>query len=269
MRWKLTIAYDGAPFRGWQSQSGGNTVQDLLEAAVGRILGAAVTVHGSGRTDAGVHALGQVAHFDVPDGWRMDAAAWLRALQVHLPPQIRVMRAEAAEPRFHARFDAVGKTYRYRLWHGAVLPPHEWQRAWHVPHVLDEVRLREVLSLCAGRHDFAAFAAFRGDVRSDADTVRTIHRAGLERKGEEWVLTWSGDGFLYRMVRLLTGAAVRVAQGRAGVAWFRGLLDEPAGRKNHHQAPADGLYLVSVDYGTAGDVHTCPERVAGAADGIP
>jgi tRNA pseudouridine38-40 synthase len=268
MRWKLTIAYDGTPFRGWQSQPGGNTVQDLLESAVARVLGSAVTVQGSGRTDAGVHAVGQVAHFDAPPGWRMDSAAWVRALNVHLPPQIRVMRAEAVAAGFHARYDAVGKTYRYRLWNGDVLPPHEWQRAWHVPHRLDEGKLREVLSLCVGCHDFAAFAAFRGDAESDADTVRTIHRAEAGRQGPEVVLTWSGDGFLYRMVRLLTGAAVRVAQGRADPSWFRGLLAEPGGRKNHHQAPAGGLYLISVDYGGSGDVHPCPERAAGAAEDI-
>ena len=251
MRLRLTIAYDGTPFRGWQSQPGGNTVQDHLEAAIARILTDAppVRVHGSGRTDTGVHALGQTAHCDIPDTCRMDTAAWRRALNVHLPPAIRVMDVAVAPPDFHARFDAVGKTYRYHLWNDEVLPPHLHRRAWHVPGRLDIGCLAETVSRFLGRHDFAGFAAFRGDARQDADTVRTLHDVLLTADGPDIRLTWHGDGFLYRMVRLLTGSAVRVASGRDQLAWLLRLLDRSDRGKSHHLAPADGLWLVSVDYG--------------------
>ena len=251
MRLRLTIAYDGTPFRGWQSQPGGNTVQDLLETAFARILtdNQPVRVHGSGRTDAGVHALGQSAHCDVPDTCRMDPPAWRRALNVHLPPAIRVMEVACAAPEFHARFDAVGKTYRYHLWNAEVIPPHLHGRAWHLSGRLDAGRLAEAVSIFRGRHDFAGFAAFRGDARQDSDTIRTIHDVQLASDGPDIRLTWHGDGFLYRMVRLLTGSAARVATGRADLAWLRRLLDRTDPGKSHHLAPAAGLWLVSVDYG--------------------
>ena len=248
MRLRLTIAYDGTPFRGWQSQPGGRTIQDILEAAAASILAQPVSIQGSGRTDAGVHANGQVAHFDVPDSCRMDPSAWLRALNVHLPPEIRIMAAAATSPDFHSRFLATGKTYRYHLWNAPVLPPLMHNRAWHVPHSIDLSLLESATRLLTGTHDFAAFAAFRGDPRSDADTIRTIHSASLSVSGPDLSLTWSGNGFLYRMVRLLTGAAIRVATGRESLAWLESLLLNPGARKNHHLAPAAGLSLVSVSY---------------------
>jgi tRNA pseudouridine38-40 synthase len=158
------------------------------------------------------------------------------------------MAAAATSPAFHSRFDAIGKTYRYHLWNAPVLPPLMHNRAWHVPHTLDLSLLESATHLLTGTHDFAAFAAFRGNPRSDADTIRTIHSAALSTSGPDLSLTWSGNGFLYRMVRLLTGAAIRVATGRAPLAWLESLLLNPAALKNHHLAPAAGLSLISVAY---------------------
>jgi tRNA pseudouridine38-40 synthase len=251
MRLRLTIAYDGTPFRGWQSQPGGRTIQDILEAAATTILAQPVSIQGSGRTDAGVHANGQVAHFDVPDSCRMDPSAWLRALNVHLPPEIRIMAATATSPAFHSRFDAIGKTYRYHLWNAPVLPPLMHNRAWHVPHALDLSLLESATRLLTGTHDFAAFAAFRGDPRSDADTIRTIHSASLSTSGPDLSLTWSGNGFLYRMVRMLVGGMIRVAQGKDTRECFARRLAAGKAWPNPAMAPAEGLYLVRALYGTA------------------
>jgi tRNA pseudouridine38-40 synthase len=251
MRLRLTIAYDGRPFAGWQSQPGGNTVQDHLEAALAKILKTdpPPVIHGSGRTDTGVHALGQVAHFDAPESCSMDTGAWLRALNVHLPPAIRIMEMQAAEPGFHARFDATGKTYRYRIWNADVLPPLEAGRAWHVPRAIDFPLLADACRMCEGTHDFSAFAANRGDGKdAGRDTVRTLWSVGIDRDGPCLTLTFRGTGFLYKMVRLLTGSLVRVALHRAPAAWMQQLLSFPGDAKTHHLAPADGLYLVNVEY---------------------
>ncbi|MEM0898160.1 MAG: tRNA pseudouridine(38-40) synthase TruA [Verrucomicrobiota bacterium] len=247
MRIKLTIAYDGRPFEGWQSQPSGRTVQDQMEAALERIAKKRISLHASGRTDTGVHALGQVAHFDAPANSSMDAAAWMRALNAHLPRTIRVMASEGVADDFHARFSVIKKTYRYEIDTSEVLRPLRAGLAWHHPQVIDRDLLRESLVLFQGEHDFAAFAANRGDGK-DLETVRTIHEARLAEHGETLALTYTGNGFLYRMVRLLTGSAMRCATGGEPVRWIANLL-EPAGTAHSsHCAPADGLTLVSVDY---------------------
>jgi len=253
-RLKLTLAYDGRPFRGWQSQAGGGSIQDCLEAALATLCpGPRIAVHGSGRTDAGVHALAQIAHADVPEG-RFTLPQWLKALNAHLPPEIRVMRCQWARPGFEARFSAKGKVYAYRIWNGPVFPPQEIGRAWHVYHPLDLGVLRECARALTGTHDFAAFAANRG-VPCD-DTVRTIHRIGIRGRpsahGSALTLTFEGDGFLYKMVRLLTGSMIRCAQGKASIDWLTGLLHPvpPAvpRSKSSYVAPAEGLTLVRVLY---------------------
>ena len=251
MRLRLTIAYDGRPFAGWQTQPAGNTVQDWVEAAVAKILKVeqSVVVHGSGRTDAGVHALGQVAHCDVPDDCRMDEAAWRRALNAHLPAAIRMMEVTCAADEFHARFQAAGKTYRYRLWNHAVLPPLESGLAWQMPHPLDFALLEAACRLCEGRHDFRSFSANRaGGKDKGRDKVREIYSVNAERAGPLITLTFHGSGFLYKMVRLLTASIVRVARERAPLSWLEHLLTAPPGEKSQFTAPADGLYLMSVDY---------------------
>ena len=271
VRLRLLVAYDGRPFRGWQSQAGGGAVQDFLETAVGKLLdggaaGRGAVVHGAGRTDAGVHALGQVAHVDVPAATfaRFDAGGkWPGTLNAHLPPAVRVLRAgRAPTPDWHARFSAVGKVYRYRIWNAPALHPLEIGRAWHLPGALDVSRLRAAAGVFVGRHDFAGFAASRG--RPESDTVRTVHRATVTRRqgadGALVTLEFAGDGFLYRMVRLLTGTLARVGQGRMQEATLRDLLERPAGRRSSFAAPAEGLYLVRVNYGRSSAAGRAPAR---------
>lgn len=246
MRLKLTLAYDGACFRGWQSQPGGGSVQDVLQEKISAIAGGArVSVQGSGRTDAGVHALGQVAHADVPDG-RGSPREWQRALNATLPPSVRVLACSRAADTFHARYAAAGKIYDYLLWCGPVLPPHMAGRCWQAHPVPDFAILREAARALRGAHDFRGFAANRGTpVR---DTRRKLARVSVSRRGQLVRLRFEGDGFLYKMVRMLVAAMVRVAQGRSDIAALRARLLGADSALPRGVAPAEGLYLVSVRY---------------------
>jgi tRNA pseudouridine38-40 synthase len=250
----LTIAYDGPPHSGWQSQRNGLGVQDHLESAIANVLKQPVRIHGAGRTDAGAHALGQTAHFDLPESSRLGMQEWLRALNILLPPSIRVMKVHAVAPSFHARFDAIGKTYLYRIVNGAVLPPHEFHRAWHVVSKMEEDLLTKTLKLFEGRHDFAAFSLRRR--RPERSTLRRIDHIGIRRKsGGCFQLKFQGEGFLYRMVRMMVAASVRVAIGKLPAEVIPSLLKDPRSHLFHHVAPAEGLYLAKVHY----------ERIASAA----
>lgn len=253
-RLRLILAYCGTPWRGWQSQEGGDTVQDVLEAAILKFAGIPIRVHGSGRTDAGVHALGQVAHFDVPDNLRRTDAAWLSALNAYLPLTVRVTAVDEVEPTFHARFDAVGKVYRYRIWRPHLLSPFESDRAWHVYGRLDVEALRDCAQMLIGTHNFVRLSANRGDMPETErrllpeKTTRTIHRAYLHETDEILEFEFEGDGFLYKMVRLIAGSLMQVARGRASREWFADLLATSEGLQSHQTAPACGLYLVRVNY---------------------
>ena len=251
MRLKLTIAYDGAGLAGWQAQNGGNTVQDFIEKAIAETAKQPVRIHGSGRTDAGVHALAQVAHFDVPEGNSMNPFNWVPALNTKLPAAVRVMACEEVADDFHARYSAKGKTYRYDLSTEPVLSPFRAGRAWHLPRQLDPYTLREAMAAFEGRHDFEAFGARRGYETEETSFVRTVTRVDLEEIEWGWRLRYRGEGFLYKMVRLMTGAAVQAAQGRLRVDQLAALLDQAPGLalgKSPYCAPPDGLFLESVDY---------------------
>ncbi|MDQ6622039.1 MAG: tRNA pseudouridine(38-40) synthase TruA [Verrucomicrobiota bacterium] len=246
-RLKFTVAYDGRPFAGWQSQANGNTIQDVLEQAFARVDGGPLRVHGSGRTDAGVHALAQTAHADVAR-MRLTPQMWTAALNDALPATIRIVRSAYVSDAFHARFSAKGKMYRYRIWNDRYLSPLEDGRAWHVAAPLDLARLTRDAQRFVGEHDFAGFAANRG--RPEQSTIRTIHSARVRQRGRLITLEFAGDGFLYKMVRLMVGALVRAAREEAWPDEISARLAQPAVSPSQARpaAPAAGLYLVRVFY---------------------
>ena len=244
-RFKFIIAYDGSGFSGWQSQADDTGIQDAIENALARLSGEKIRLHGSGRTDAGVHALGQCAHADLAT--RLQPEALLAALNAWLPPAIRILRCRVVPASFHARFSISGKVYRYRIATGPVLLPFEVGRAWHVNARLDENLLRSGAEMFQGRHDFAGFAANRGSpVRS---TIRTIHKVQVRISPGAITLEFDGEGFLYKMVRLMVGAIVQCALGKTELSEIQERLR--TGRPLPHRlvAPAGGLMLVRVRYG--------------------
>lgn len=252
MRLKLKIAYDGRPFGGWQIQPNADTIQQRIEEGLAEIAKEPVRLHGSGRTDAGVHASGQVAHFDAPDHLTMNPVNWLAALNTKLPATIRIMDCEEVASDFHARFSATSKCYTYALGLSPILPPFSAGCAWHLPRQLDPVTLEQALDLFQGEHDFRAFAANRGNEDVDTDYRRTVSEASLTACNTGYQLTFIGGGFLYKMVRLLTGAAVKTAQGYFRLDDLAQLLDQPADLphgKSPLCAPPDGLTLTKVFYG--------------------
>jgi tRNA pseudouridine38-40 synthase len=251
MRLKLTIAYDGRPYNGWQSQVCGNTVQDIIQKALEEVAKQPLRLHGSGRTDTGVHALAQIAHFDPPSEISMNPFNWVPALNCKLPATIRIMACEETSPDFHSRFSATGKIYYYDLCTAPVMPPLKAGVAWHLPRQLDADVLRQALHLYLGHHDFHAFAAYRGNETPEIDWHRTIHTAELTTLEDGYRITYIGDGFLYKMVRLLTGGAIHAAQGRIRLDDLAALLDQSDGLplgKSPLCAPADGLFLQQVLY---------------------
>lgn len=244
MRLQLEIAYHGAGFNGWQSQACGNTVQDFLEKAFLALCRERVVVHGAGRTDAGVHAEAQCAHADVPEG-RLSPKEWLQALNAHLPDGIRVMKTREVAGDFHARFSAIGKVYRYTVWNGPASHPLLKDRAWHFPGVLDFGKLQRVCGLFTGTHDFAAFSLRRSDATEQ--TVRTVHSIQSHASGEKIELVFEGEGFLYKMVRILSAAIIRHAAGKVEADDLAAQL-RAAAPAFSHAAPAAGLCLVRVVY---------------------
>lgn len=248
----FTCAYDGTPWRGWQSQPCGKTVQDCLESVFERILKQSLRISSAGRTDAGVHARAQRFHADIPETCRMTPGAWVAALNAQLPASIRIYSAECVASDFHARFNATGKVYEYLIWHAPVLPPHWVHRAWHHPHALELDLLRRALAAYCGTHDFRHFAARRGNepaVPPAGFYTRTIYSATCEQQGDALLaLRFHGSGFMYRMVRLLVGAACRVATGRMPLAELHSALSAPPEVPTRYCAPAEGLYLDAVFY---------------------
>jgi tRNA pseudouridine38-40 synthase len=246
-RLKLVVAYDGRSFSGWQSQPNRNGIQDHLEAAFAQICSEPLRVHGAGRTDAGVHAIAQCAHVDLA-ARRYRPDRWLSALNGLLPPTIRIMRCQFVSESFHARFSAKGKTYRYRIWNGPVLPPFENGRAWHVRNSLDRTAMVAAAQCFRGRHDFASFAANRGV--PIGDTIRTIHQVRVRHSGPHFSVEFEGDGFLYKMVRIMIGTLVRIGLAKASLNEIRSRLETTRKALLHDRnaAPAAGLFLVRVRY---------------------
>jgi tRNA pseudouridine38-40 synthase len=243
-RWKCVCAYDGRNFSGWQSQPDGNGVQDRVERRLREILGREVRIHGSGRTDAGVHALGQVFHFDA--AWAHGAAKLRAALRAGLPPAIFVRTVKPAAAGFHARFSATGKIYFYQLHQGGPADPFLQAFCWSVPQRLDLEAMRDAARRLTGRHDFRPFAASNGAERRD--TMRHLRRLEITGRGARWRITAEADGFLYKMVRSLVGALVAVGQGKLAPAEVETILHGARRTAAVQTAPAQGLFLARVRY---------------------
>ena len=251
---KLTVAYDGTEYVGWQRQAAGVSIQGCLETALRDIEGAPVAVVGAGRTDAGVHALGQVAGVRLEAG--IDSGALARALNARLAADIRVVASEAAPDTFHARFDAVAKSYRYRLAHGPVMSPFLRRYAWHVREPLDVEAMTEAGRMLVGEHDFAAFQAAGSSVRTTVRTLfdLTVRRVSPGARAEtrggagSTVIEVSGSGFLRHMVRTIVGTLVEVGRGRWGPAEVERVLGGADRSAAGPTAPARGLFLTAVRY---------------------
>ena len=240
---KFTLEYEGTHLVGWQRQAEGRSVQGLLEDALARFEGGPVAVEGAGRTDAGVHALGQVASVRV--SCAHDTATLARALNAMLPPDVRVVRVEEAADGFHARFDARSKTYRYQVRNAPFVSPFERAVVWHIPEPLSFEPMQAAAALVEGTHDFRAFQSTGGDVRR---TERTIVRSELRRTAGLLVYEICGDGFLRHMVRALVGTLVEVGRGRRSPENLAALLNGAARGDAGPTAPPHGLFLVSVEY---------------------
>lgn len=243
-RWKCTCAYDGGAFDGWQSQVSGQAIQDLIERRLAQLLGGPVRIHASGRTDAGVHAKGQVFHFD--GAWGHGETKLLAALRTGLPQGIQVSSAKPVSPDFHARFSAIGKTYVYHLFLG---DPDPFMRpyVWALHRAPDLALMEAAAAALRGEHDFRGFSAFNGVER--ADTVRELRTLAITRRGRRLSVTAEADGFLYKMVRSLVGALVSAGEGKLSAARIQELLTQRTRTAEVHTAPPQGLFLMRVRYG--------------------
>ena len=244
-RFKCVVAYDGTDFCGWQSQAGGGSVQDFIEFRLRSIFKKSVRIHGSGRTDAGVHANAQVFHFDAV--WRHSTAALLRAMRSGNTQTVRVLSLDEAESGFHARFSAVGKRYVYRLCRGFAMPDKARYR-WSLDcPQLDLDAMRQAAKIFMGAHDFKAYSANRNDGKPE-NTVKTISKLEIAEDGGEIAITVEGDGFLYKMVRMLVGALVQVGRGKLSEADLQTALQSKKRGNLIQAAPAQGLFLDEVFY---------------------
>jgi len=267
---KITVAYDGTEFVGWQRQAAGVSVQGVLEDAARELDERDVTVVGAGRTDAGVHALAQVAAFTLAR--EISADTVLRALNARLPDAVRVVAAIEVPPTFHPQFDARAKRYRYRIWNGAVLPPFERRYAWHQPGALAVDAMQQAARLLEGEHDFSAFQSSGSDVETTvrrifvsriadcglridcglpSDPQSAIGNESATRNPQSAMLVYDvvGNGFLRHMVRAIVGSLVDVGRGKQRPEWISAVVESRDRSRAGRAAPAAGLFLVGVDYG--------------------
>lgn len=242
-RWKCVCAYDGTSFEGWQSQVGGTAIQDTIERRLAAVFRTDVRIHGSGRTDAGVHALEQVFHFDA--SWRHGPDKLLAALRAGLPRTIQIKSVRAAAPDFHSRFSAVRKRYVYHV-HLGDADPFTRPFCWEVFKPLDVEAMRTAAKALCGQHDFRAFTAVNGAERED--TVRNLQRLDVTRRGRRLQIVAEADGFMYKMVRSLVGVLVAAGEGRLAVAEVREILASKRRTAAVQTAPAQGLFLAKVFY---------------------
>jgi tRNA pseudouridine38-40 synthase len=254
---RITIAYDGTDFHGWQMQSAKPTVQGEIVSVLRRLTQENIALHAAGRTDAGVHALGQVGSFRTQSG--LSTEEFQRALNAILPPSIRIVGVQETGPDFSARWSAKSKIYRYRLYRGKVVPPMLWRYVLHYPFPLDEDRMRNAAARFVGSHDFAAFAASTGSEEDDKErsTVREIYATELVRSAdnEELVFTVRGRSFLRYMVRKMVGTLLDVGRGRLTPDDIDRLFEIRDRSKSGPTAPPQGLWMISVE-------HDEPYRIA-------
>jgi tRNA pseudouridine38-40 synthase len=240
---KLVLEYDGFDYCGWQVQNAAPTIQGVVEEALGKILGQRVRVSGAGRTDAKVHAIGQVASFRCAAG--IPATALQRALNSLLPRDVVVQAVEDVPADFHARFSALGKVYAYRILNRPVRAPLQLRYAWHIPQPLDISAMATAGGCLQGTHDFASFQATGGDVTT---TERTLTELSITRAGDEVVLSCTANGFLRHMVRNIVGTLVEIGRGMRQPTDIKRILDAHDRRQAGVTAPPQGLYLVQVLY---------------------
>jgi tRNA pseudouridine38-40 synthase len=246
---KLVMSYDGTDFSGWQVQPEAATIQGTLAKAIGRVTGENVLPQGSGRTDAGVHALGQVASFSLASP--IPARNLLVALNDVLPASIRVLDVREVPAEFHARKSARAKTYRYRIFREDICPPCLARYAWHYPYPLDEAAMQDAAKWVIGEHDFTSFAAVdpeRGREDAEVSCVRTIFSSTWERTADELAYTVRGNGFLHHMVRNLVGTFILIGKGTLKAQDLPRILESRNRAAGGATAPARGLHLVSVEY---------------------
>ncbi|MDE7321375.1 MAG: tRNA pseudouridine(38-40) synthase TruA [Lachnospiraceae bacterium] len=242
---KISIQYEGTRYQGWQRQNTtDNTIQGKFEAILEKMTGHFVQVDGSGRTDAGVHAFGQVANFKIDTD--MTAAEVMDYINQYLPEDIGVIAIQEVPERFHSRLNAKGKTYRYRIWNSKLPCVFARRYVYELPETLDLDAMRTAAACLVGRHDFKAFTSNK---RSKKSTVRTIDAVTIDRDGSEVVITYSGDGFLYHMVRIITGTLIEVGLGQRSPTSVEALFEKNATRDlSGALVPAKGLSLVEVRY---------------------
>jgi tRNA pseudouridine38-40 synthase len=246
---KLTLSYDGSEFSGWQVQPDAGTVQGTLASAIGRLTGENVLPQGSGRTDAGVHALAQVATFTTESPIPLEN--FQKALNDVLPPAIRILEVREVPVDFHARKSAKAKTYRYHIYRGPVCSPFLARYVWHFPYPLREDAMAEAAGSIVGEHDFTSFAAVdpeRGRENPEVSNVRTIFSSSFQRQGEELLYAVCGSGFLHHMVRNLLGTFMLVGKGSLQPHDIRRILEARDRSAAGATVPASGLFLVSVEY---------------------
>ncbi len=262
IKFKLVIAYDGTNYSGWQVQQKGVGVQQRIEEALAKLFPGAGRIHSSSRTDSGVHALGMVAHTEIPKSqFRMPVAKLALAINAHLPEDVRVVSASRCRAGFHARFDASGKQYRYFVWNHTAMNPLLRHQAWQVPRQLRLPAMRAAAKHFVGRHDFKSLAATHNyDV---GPTVRTLTRCDIKRNGPLLTIIIEGDGFLYKMCRGIVGTLVQVGQGKISADEIRHILEKKDRRVAGMTAPACGLVLWRVYYRRGSKRHTETEEVEG------
>ncbi len=244
MKIKLTVSYDGTDFCGWQVQKNGVSVQEVLNDAIEKLLGEKVKTVGSGRTDAGVHAEGQVVSFSVENA-SVPPKNYAKALNAFLPESVKVVSSESADEDFNARYSAKRKTYEYKLYRSSVVLPLKERYAVRVEEKVSANKIAEALKEFEGEKDFKAFSASGGGAKT---SVRTVYSATVAENGKDLILRFCGNGFLYNMVRIMCGTALAYAEGKISLLDIKAMFQTKKRSLGGKTLPAKGLTLVSVDY---------------------